>query len=58
MARKRRRTTRLVMLLACRGNLGPPPAFSALANGQTKGAGNADKGTRIGYMKKFGLVTD
>ena len=58
MARKRRRTTRLVILSICRGNLGAPPTFLALANGQIKGAGNADKGTRIGYMKKFGLVTD
>ena len=41
------------------GALGQPrytPAFSAMANGQIKGAGNAGKGVRIGYMKKFGVV--
>jgi hypothetical protein len=26
-----------------------------MANGQIKGAGNAGKGMRIGYMKQFGL---
>ena len=41
------------------GALGQPrytPAFSAMANGQIKGAGNAGKGVRVGYMKKFGVV--
>jgi len=30
--------------------------LTAMANGQIKGAGNADKGTRIGYMNQFGGV--
>ena len=29
------------------------PAFSAMVNDQIEGAANADKGTRIEYMKKF-----
>ena len=40
------------MLVACRGNLGAPPAFSAMADGLLKGVGNIDKGTRIAHMKK------
>ena len=30
--------------------------LSAMANGQIKGAGNADKGASIRYMKKFDAV--
>ena len=46
--------TRLVMFSACRRNRSRvPPTFSAMENGQIKGVGNAGKGARVGYMKKW-----
>ena len=39
-----------------KGRLRDAHVILAMANGQIKGAGNADKGASIRYMKKFDAV--
>ena len=39
-----------------KGRLKDAHVILAMANGQIKGAGNADKGASIRYMKKFDAV--